>query len=500
VNDLKDHATMGDVIVGTKSKFESISAQHGERIVVDLDGTLIHTDLLVEAYVQLLGQDFIGAVSGLRHLFRGRSAFKHAIATQVHLDASLFPYNEEVLVWLRSARENRGARLYLASASNEKFVEAVATHLGIFDGWIASTADVNLSGQTKADRIKEMLGGEQFTYLGNELADLPIWRSAANCVAVECSPRCQGALLAVAPAATIVERDKGVWRPWLKLLRVHQYAKNVLVAVPLVASHEFTLRNVILTLAAMLAFSLCASSGYIVNDLVDLDADRKHPTKRRRPLANGTVSILAAPIVAMLLLLVAFTLAIAIGWLFASVLAFYLVLTEVYTLSLKRKMVVDAITLAILYLCRVIAGGAAIDVIPSEWLLGISLFLFTSLAFTKRSIELKLNLDADKQKKLHHRNYEVGDLFIVEAIAAACGFNAVTFLALYIASDAVLKLYAHPGFLWIACPVLMYWIGRNLMLAHRGVMDDDPIVFALRDRPSLASAAIIGAAVVLATF
>ena len=109
-------------------------------------------------------------------------------------------------------------------------------------------------------------------------------------------------------------------------------------------------------------------------------------------------------------------------------------------------------------------------------------------------------MDAGRQKKLHHRNYEVGDLFIVEAIAAACGFNAVTFLALYIASDAVHKLYAYPVFLWIACPVLMYWIGRNLMLAHRGLMDDDPIVFALRDWPSLISAAIIGAAAVLATF
>jgi 4-hydroxybenzoate polyprenyltransferase/phosphoserine phosphatase len=491
---------MDDIIVGIRTKFESISVQHGERIVVDLDGTLVRTDLLVESYVKTLGHDFIGAVRILRHLFRSRSAFKHAIATQVHLDASLFPYNEEALVWLRSVRESRGARLYLASASNEKFVEAVANHLGIFDGWIASTADVNLSGQRKADRIKEMLGGEQFTYIGNGLVDLPIWRSAAKCVAVECSPRCQRALLAVAPEATIVERIKGVWRPWLKLLRVHQYAKNLLVAVPLVASHEITPRNVVLTLAAMLAYSLCASSGYIVNDLVDLDADRKHPTKRRRPLANGTVSILAAPIVVMLLLLSAFTLAIAIGWLFAGVLAFYLVLTEVYTLSLKRKMVVDAITLAVLYICRVIAGGAAIEVMPSEWLLGISLFLFASLAFTKRSIELRSHLDADKQMKLHHRNYEVGDLFIVESVAAACGFNAVTFLALYIASDAVHKLYAHPVFLWIACPVLMYWIGRNLMLAHRGLMDDDPIVFALRDRPSLISAAVIGAAAVLATF
>jgi 4-hydroxybenzoate polyprenyltransferase len=275
------------------------------------------------------------------------------------------------------------------------------------------------------------------------------------------------------------------------LLRVHQWAKNGLVFVPLVTAQRFDLLALREALGAFFAFSLAASAMYVLNDLVDLDADRKHPTKKRRPLAAGTVSITMAVLIIPALLVIGFIAAMAIGSSLAAVLLAYLLLTTAYTFVLKRKMLVDIIALASLYTIRVIGGAVAISVPMSEWLLGFSMFIFTALALVKRYIELVARIDKDLSDPTN-RNYRKSDLDIVGALAAAAGFNAVTIFALYISSDAVRPLYRHAEALWLICPILMYWLGRALLMAHRRLMDDDPIVFALRDWNSYVALGLIG--------
>jgi 4-hydroxybenzoate polyprenyltransferase len=293
------------------------------------------------------------------------------------------------------------------------------------------------------------------------------------------------------PGVTILESPKGRTRAWIRLLRVHQWAKNGLVFVPLLTAQRFDLLALREALGAFLAFSVTASAMYILNDLVDVDADRKHPTKKRRPLAAGTVSITTAVFLIPALLATGFVGAMAITPSLAAVLLAYFVLTTAYTFALKRKMMVDVIALASLYTIRVVAGAVAISVTMSEWLLGFSMFIFAALALIKRYVELTARLDKDLSDP-SDRNYRKSDLDIVAALAAAAGFNAVTIFALYISSDAVRPLYKHAEALWLICPILMYWLGRALLMAQRRLMDDDPIVFALRDWNSYVALSLIG--------
>ena len=291
--------------------------------------------------------------------------------------------------------------------------------------------------------------------------------------------------------ALVLENPSGGKSDWLRLLRVHQWAKNLLVFVPLVSAQAFTLIAFGNAVGAFVAFSLAASAMYIINDLVDLDSDRKHPRKNRRPLAAATVSITRAAALAPVLLVVAFGLALFVGNLFAATISAYVILTMAYTFSLKRKMLIDVIALALLYTIRVIGGATAISVFVSEWLLGFSMFIFTALALIKRYVELAVRVD-ESLPDSSSRNYRKSDLDIVAALAAAAGFNAVTVFALYISSDTVSRTYRHPLALWLICPILMYWLARALMMAHRRMMDDDPIVFALRDRNSQFALGLVG--------
>ena len=270
---------------------------------------------------------------------------------------------------------------------------------------------------------------------------------------------------------------------WLRALRVHQYAKNGLVFVPVLTAHRFDLRTFGVGLLAFVALSLAASAVYLLNDLVDIDADRAHPTKRNRPLASGELPVGHARAAIAVLLAAAIAAAFLVGPAFAGVLAIYLVLTTAYTFHLKRRMVLDVVALAALYTLRVIAGAAAIDVVLSEWLLAFSMLMFTSLALIKRYVELNMRADAALPDP-GNRDYRVGDAGIVATLAAAAGMNAITIFALYISSPAVAKLYKHPALLWLTCPIMLFWIARALLLANRREMHDDPIVFALRDPAS----------------
>ncbi|WHZ16213.1 MAG: Integral membrane protein [Nitrospira sp.] len=467
-------------------------------LCVDLDGTLIKSDLLWESLLALLKQGPLLCFLLPFWLLKGKAHFKHEIARRVTLDVATLPYQQELVEFL-SGERRAGRELALATASHVTFARAVAAHLGLFDDRVfGSDASVNLKGSRKVALLVERYGARRFAYAGNSTADLPVWAEANEAIVVNAP----AGLVNRAQALTTVSRVFNEPVEWLKLLakalRVHQWAKNVLVFVPVVASHQITNQTLMLQAGlAFLSFSLSASSVYILNDCLDLGSDRRHPRKRNRPFASGKLSIPFGLLLAAGCLVLGALLALALPQLFWFVLAGYLFLTTGYSFYLKQFVLVDVIVLAQLYTVRVYGGGAATGVIPSHWLLTFSLFLFLSLALVKRFTELRLMSQADG-KELHGRGYRVMDLEYISSIGSASGLLAVLVLALYISSKEVLVLYSHSEILWLVCPMMLYWICRIWMLAYRNKMDDDPVVFAVRDPKSYVMAAMIGAILLLA--
>lgn len=458
-------------------------------LCVDLDGTLLKSDVLFESLLALLGRNPLYLFLLPFWLLRGKAAFKHEIASRVELDPTTLPYDERLLSLLR---ESSARPRVLCTATNAKFAHGIAEHLGVFDQVIASDDRLNLSGQRKAAALVERFGTYGFDYAGNESVDLDVWSSARSAWVVNGSH----SLARRAASTTRVDKHLPAARDrlkaWIKAIRMHQWLKNLLVFVPLLASHRFV--DVVAvgdSVVAFLAFGLCASGVYVLNDLLDLSSDRRHPRKRRRPFAAGTLPLVQGLIAAPVLTLAGFGLAWAAGPLFALVLATYYLMTLAYSLYLKRVVMVDVVTLAGLYTIRIIGGAAAIQSGLSFWLLAFSMFIFLSLAMLKRYTELATLL-ANGHDKASGRGYQVDDLPLIQSLGASSGYCAVLVFALYINSPESLELYSHPQVLWLICPMLLYWISRAWVKAHRGGMDDDPVVFAVTDRVSQAVIAACG--------
>jgi 4-hydroxybenzoate polyprenyltransferase/phosphoserine phosphatase len=463
-------------------------------LVVDLDGTLVRSDLLVENFFA----EMAARPGRLMHvpgwLKNGKATLKHELAKDWKFDASTLPYDAAVLAAIESAAAE-GRPVYLASASNSRIVSEVAEHLGVFSGWFASDETTNLAGSAKAQLLVDAFGERGFDYIGNDRADVDIWRVARRAFAIRAGTRLTRRLGRIGCPVDHMTAEAPGWRGWAKLLRVHQYAKNGLVFVPLFTSAVFTAQAFGNAALAAIAFSLVASAVYIINDLTDLQDDRQHWSKRNRPLACGRVELKHAIAVVPLLILAGFGVAAFISLPFVGVLAGYLALTSAYSFYLKKVMILDVVTLACLYSLRVVAGAVAIGVTVSEWLIGFCVLIFTALALVKRYVELAARQDAQLPDS-SRRGYRASDLSMVGWMASAAGFNAVTVLALYLSTrmaDA-----AYPALLWVLCPVLMYWFARVLMLAHRRQLHDDPIAFALSDRASIGMLGLSVAVVVAA--
>jgi len=451
-------------------------------LCIDLDGTLIHSDLLVESALALLSRSPLSLFSMLAWLLRGKAHLKREIANRVKLDTAHLPYNTDVVAWVREQQSVRS--VVLCTASDAALAEAVANHVGGFDAVLASDGERNLSGNQKAQALVERYGERGFDYVGNAKVDLKVWKHAHAAVTVESGSSLSQAASRLTKIDKRFELPGASMRQWLKALRVHQWIKNALLFLPLLAAHRlFDIDAVLATVLAFVCFSLCASSVYITNDLLDLASDRQHHRKRKRPFAAGHLPLLAGPVVAIGLLIVSFGLATLLHEVFVAVLAGYYLLTSAYSLRFKRVVMLDVVVLATLYTSRIVAGTAAIHTKPSFWLLAFSMFLFLSLAMVKRYIEL---LSAQKVGKINAsgRGYDVGDIPLIQSLGAASGYLSVLVLALYIDSPDSLALYHHPHYLWLLCPVLLYWISRTWAIAHRGVMHDDPVVFAVTDKLS----------------
>jgi 4-hydroxybenzoate polyprenyltransferase len=292
--------------------------------------------------------------------------------------------------------------------------------------------------------------------------------------------------------AKMMAAAKVNWTAYVRQLRPYQWAKNVLVFLPAFAAHDFSAQALLHSFLAFASFSLCASAGYMINDILDRDNDRRHVAKSLRPLASGQISGAHAIFMAGGLLLGATAIALSVGTLLLAIIALYFVLSVAYSAILKRHALIDVVVLGALYTLRVFAGGSATAIEISPWLLAFSLFLFLSLAIIKRYAELTNSLN-DGRERAMGRVYMVGDLPILASLAAASGFSAVVVLALYVNSPAVIEQYARPEFLWVICLLLTYWLSRALLLAHRGLLSEDPIDFAFTDRVSLLTGAVIAA-------
>lgn len=454
-------------------------------LVVDLDGTLIRTDLLVESVFALLKRNVLFVFLLPLWLLKGKAHVKHEIAKRVHIDAGLLPYHEGLLDYLKAAHA-ADRRLVLATASNEKFAEAIALNLGIFHDVLASNATVNLSGQRKLERLRELFSNQGFDYAANAMVDLPLWEAAHHVLLV--NPECgvkQAAERQGQVAQIFDDRPGSPLKHYLKALRLHQWLKNLLIFIPLLMAHRFGEPLLVgQALLAFLVFGLCASSVYLLNDLLDLPDDRQHPTKRNRPFAAGSISIVNGALLIPSLLIGAISLALLLPIKFVGVLALYYAITLAYSLGLKRAALVDVLTLAGLYTIRIIAGAAAVLVIPSFWLLAFSMFLFLSLALVKRFTEL-LAMQQGQKTKSSGRGYSTIDLETLSQFGSASAYMSILVLALYINSETVRDLYTHPEVIWLLCPLLLYLVMRIWLLARRDELHEDPVVFVIKDRRSL---------------
>jgi 4-hydroxybenzoate polyprenyltransferase len=454
--------------------------------VVDLDGTLLRSDLLFESAMAFVHRQPLHWLKPLGWLCHGKAFLKQQLADATHIDVTLLPYNPDVLALIETQRKE-GRKIILATASHHSLAIRIAEHLNVFDDVLATRLDCNLSGAHKRDLLVTLFGERGFDYVGNALDDMPIWRSAERAYVVDPLPGVELATRSLDNVVQVLRSGATSLRDWYKAFRIHQWAKNALIFVPLLAAHQ--IGNPLLLWHGLLAFvffGLCASGVYILNDLLDLEDDRRHPSKRLRPFASGHLSIKSGLAVFPCLLLASFLGAWCwLPWQFVAVLAAYYGLTLVYSLVLKRIMALDVIALALLYTLRIIAGGAAFELELTVWMLAFSMFIFLSLALVKRYAELQLALCNGITGKTGGRDYYPADLAMLSSLGAASGYLAVMVLALYIHDSTTVVLYSHPQLIWLACPLLLFWITRIWMLTHRGRMNQDPVVFALRDRLSL---------------
>lgn len=453
-------------------------------LVVDLDGSLIRSDLLIESALSFVRQNPLQIMTPLYWLIDGKARLKEGLAEVSEIDVKTLPYNDEVLDIINKARDS-GREVVLATASHQIIANQVAEHLGLFDTVLATSENLNLSATAKRDVLVDKYGAQGFDYIGNASDDLSVWEACREAVLIDPSASVESRCTMAPKQVVRTGRQSG--RTWAKALRLHQWAKNLLIFVPLVASQRFLEIDLMIEgILAFFLFGLCASATYLMNDLLDLTSDRLHETKKFRPLPDGRISIFQAIFAVPLFILLAFVLAILfLPMDFVVVLGAYCVLTIAYSVTLKRRMMVDVITLSLLYTIRIIAGVFALGLDLTFWMLAFSMFIFLSLALVKRYAEL---LDAHKQGALERtpgRGYYPSDLSMIASLGAGAGMISVLVLAMYTQQESIFKLYSHPEIIWLTCPMLLYWIGRTWMLTHRGEMHEDPVFFAVTDKISI---------------
>jgi 4-hydroxybenzoate polyprenyltransferase len=469
--------------------------------VWDLDHTLVSTDTFAEQLVGVVRrQPWLFFVIPFWFL-RGRGFCKGRVASLAATPAESWPICAEVLDRIHADRL-KGRTVVLATAAHYDVAHPIATRLGCFDVILASSDHTNLKSFRKTSEISRLAierGWGGYSYAGDCEADLPCWRDADEIVVVNPTPALLARLQGFGKPVDVLGAARSPWRAVFRACRMHQWAKNLLLFVPAILAHQVDGKTAGLLLYAFAAFSLCASGVYLLNDITDIAADRQHPKKMARPFASGQLSIVAGLQLAACLLTIGVLIsAFFLPPQFLALMAIYIVATLAYSGWLKQFPVIDVLALACMYALRLEAGAVASSVKLSDWLLTFSLFFFTSLALAKRYTELRRLKDLG-QDLAAGRGYETRDIPLLESLGAASGYIAVLVLALYMNSAQMRTLYSESRVLWLICPLVLFWVTRLWMLASRGLLDDDPVVFALRDRVSLAIGVACAAVLLLAS-
>ena len=505
---LSDAAVPGAAVAGEGDPAERAGPHADVPLCVDLDGTLVKSDTLVDSVLVMARQRPAALLRLPGWLAKGKAAFKQQVAAIVALNVEFLPYNQPLLQYLRE-QHGAGRAIYLATASVRALAERVASYLGIFAGGLASDGETNLAGGNKLAAFRDHFPAG-FCYIGNALPDAEV---LAECTAPMVANADRALLRRMRRGGTKAARafdDRApLVRSWLRAVRLHQWAKNTLIFVPLLLAHQWTMATIGGAVVAFVSFGLCASATYILNDLLDLETDRRHPRKRRRPFASGDLSALAGVSAVVLMLTAAAALAVALPEIVAALagydalekpysflgwLGLYAVTTLTYSIYLKRRVLLDVFVLSGLYTVRILAGWGATGIEVSAWLAGFSVFFFLSLAYVKRFSELEgLRARGDlgggvgsgSNASLSGRGYAVGDLEQLRALGTGAAYASVVVLTLYISNSGAGALYRHPVRLWMTVPVLLLWLSHVWMLASRGEMHDDPVVYAITDKRSL---------------
>jgi 4-hydroxybenzoate polyprenyltransferase len=467
-------------------------------LVVDLDGTFIYSDLFFEGIILLLKKNLFYLFNCLLWLLKGRVYFKNRIYENVYVSYTLLPYNIELLKFLKTESEN-GRKIVLATASLKAQAVEIAKLYPIFEEVYGTENLINLKGSKKEELLVKKFGKGKFDYIGNSHADLKIFASCRYSYLVNPSKFLLKETGKISILKNVWEDRKESWTSYIKAIRAYQWVKNLLVFVPLITSHSFNSLNlIILDLKAFVSFSLIASSGYLINDLLDVNSDRSHPTKRNRPLASGELKISSATILLFILMVGGLYIAASISILFLTILLLYFITSITYSLFIKKIALYDVFVLALLYSLRIFAGGVVIDVSLSFWLIAFSTFIFLSLAFIKRYSEL-IQIDSNENSlKTRGRQYSLVDLELLQMMGIVSGFMSAIVFSLYINSNEVVKLYQNPKLLWGMSLLFLFWISRMWLITVRGSMTDDPIIFAIKDRTSYVVFLLTGFIIVMA--
>ncbi len=456
-------------------------------LFVDLDGTLIKSDLLFECLVPIIKNYFYAIFLAPFWLLKGKAYLKDKFSDLVSINPEILPYNNNVLEYIRKEKEN-GSKIILATASNIKLAKSISDYLGIFDDVIASSKEENLKGKNKLNKIKLYIENnntnKEFSYIGDSEADVKIFNET-NIPIVVGNKNVFNKIKSKNDKTTFVDGENDFsLKKFFKMIRTYQWVKNFLIFLPLILAHKFLDVNLLLkALVAFFSFSFLASSVYIINDIMDVESDRIHPSKKNRPIASGAVKISSALKVAFILMPLSFIISIFLGKEFLFVLLTYFITTSCYSFYLKKIMLVDILILSLLYTVRMFAGGVALNIYLSPWLFMFSMFFFFSLACAKRYSELYA-VRNNLQDEIKGRGYQAQDLEQIQIFGSSSGYIAILIFALYIQSDISMKLYKTPSFFWALCPIMLYWISRVWLLSHRGQMTQDPIIFALKDKVS----------------
>ena len=471
----------------------------GKPLCLDLDGTLIATDSLAESLVVMIKTKPLYFFLLPLWILRGKYYFKSKIEQNSKLSPDKLPYIAQVLEFAKTEKA-KGRMIVLATATMQGIADKIADFLGIFDLVIGSKHGINLRSNHKRDKLVELFGEKGFDYAGDSKADIKVWKSADNSIIVNPNNSVLSKAKAIGNVQIVIKEDFSPIKAYIKQIRVYQWIKNILLFLPFILAHKLFNTEIIANVAiSFVSFSALASFVYILNDLMDLEADRIHPRKKFRPLASGKITLFRAFQLLPLLLIVSFGLSlIFLPISFTFILISYALTNIIYSIYAKKIMVLDIIILSSFYSIRIIAGAIAAGVIISPWLIEFSIFFFFSLAALKRFSEL-LNLKEHNQTSAKRRGYLVTDLYLVQSFGVISGYISVLIISFYVHSDAVILLYKSPEILWAISPCLLFWISRIWILAHRGLMNDDPIVFTGKDKVSYLIGLIIIVVAVLAT-